>query len=458
MTEEEKLYPFQEIGAAWLAPKRFALLADEMGLGKTVQVLEALDQVKAKKVLIVCPSVARVNWIRHQDEWSDVERKFKITYELKESISLDESLICSFDYVAENFESLNLCHEWDAIIVDEAHFLKSVDAKRAKAIIGKTGLIRHSKRMWLLSGTPAPNHAGELWIILYTSGQTKLKYDEFVAYFCTTKKTHFGVKITGTNEERIPELRKLLEPIMLRRLKKDVLKDLPPITYSHKYLEPGLVDFEVMPTFTKYFLPTDRRDELMKKISDEEAMLSTVMKGMKPDNTNALNMLTSIADSVSTLRRYIGLQKVDHAVAAVKHALLSKAFEKVVVFAIHQDVIECLRIGLKEFGAVSLYGGTPAHKKQLVIDKFTNNPKCQVFIGQVLSAGTAITLTAAHNVIFVEQDWVPGNNAQAVMRVHRIGQENSVAVRFYALKDSLDERIMLLLKQKTRQLTQIFDY
>jgi SNF2 family DNA or RNA helicase len=80
-----------------------------------------------------------------------------------------------------------------------------------------------------------------------------------------------------------------------------------------------------------------------------------------------------------------------------------------------------------------------------------------VFIGNIHAAGTAITLTAAHHVWFVEQDWVPGNNAQAIMRCHRIGQKNNVSVQFISLDNSLDHTIMLILKRKTRELTEIFD-
>jgi SNF2 family DNA or RNA helicase len=128
-----------------------------------------------------------------------------------------------------------------------------------------------------------------------------------------------------------------------------------------------------------------------------------------------------------------------------------------VIFAIHRDVIENMRVGLRQFGAVCLYGGTDPEKRQKNIDRFQNNPKCRVFIGNIHAAGTAITLTAAHHVTFIEQDWVPGNNAQAVMRCHRIGQENPVSVRFIVLDGTLDAKIGYILKRKTADLTHIFD-
>jgi SWI/SNF-related matrix-associated actin-dependent regulator 1 of chromatin subfamily A len=168
-------------------------------------------------------------------------------------------------------------------------------------------------------------------------------------------------------------------------------------------------------------------------------------------------VISGVADSISTLRRYMGLQKVEPIVEMVKAAFKAKAYEKLVIFAIHRDVIENLRVGLRELKPVVLYGGTDPEKRQRNIDRFQNNPACKVFIGNIQAAGTAITLTAAHNVWFVEQDWVPGNNAQAVMRCHRIGQENPVTVRFISLDQSLDHAVMLILKRKVRDLTQIFD-
>jgi SNF2 family DNA or RNA helicase len=86
-----------------------------------------------------------------------------------------------------------------------------------------------------------------------------------------------------------------------------------------------------------------------------------------------------------------------------------------------------------------------------------NNKKCKVFIGNIMAAGTAINLTVASHVYFVEQDWVPGNNAQAVMRVHRIGQDKNVSVHFVTIDKSLDTKIAYLLKKKTQELTEIFD-
>ena len=449
-------FEYQTVGAKFLAGKAVALLADEMGLGKTGQAILGLDSILAEHVLIVCPSVARINWAREFDLWSPHKRQVRVMTNLSDVPQTDGHLVCSFDYATKNFEKLRDIG-WDLLLIDEAHFLKATDAQRSKALLGARGVIRGCKRTWLMSGTPAPNHAGELWIMLYTFGVTKLSYDAFLREYCVVRPTTFGIKVVATRTDKIPQLRQLLSKIMLRRLKKDVMKELPEIHYGYTYLEPGLVDLEILPSFVQYFLPTDRRAELQQVLKTQTELLESVERAMKPNENDKLSALAAISDSVSTLRRYVGLQKCESSIEIIARELEANAYQKIVIFAIHRDVIETMRLGLRKFGAVVLYGNTDPEKRQKNIDRFQTNPKCRVFIGNIMAAGTAITLTAAHNVTFVEQDWVPGNNAQAIMRVHRIGQENKVFVRFMVLEGTLDSKIGHILRRKTEQLTQIFD-
>jgi SWI/SNF-related matrix-associated actin-dependent regulator 1 of chromatin subfamily A len=130
------------------------------------------------------------------------------------------------------------------------------------------------------------------------------------------------------------------------------------------------------------------------------------------------------------------------------------------VFAVHRDVISILASALRKkfgrFGVVTLFGGTPPRRRQENIDRFQTDPKCRVFIGQVVAAGTAITLTAAHDVLFAEASWNPADNAQAAMRCHRIGQDEPVFVRFVSAAGTIDERIQRVLRRKTETITQLF--
>lgn len=437
------LFPFQLAGVDWLKTRRFGLLADEMGLGKTVQAIRAFEELGLNRVLVICPAVARMNWKIEFERWSKKSPKFFVPTQIRERLtpySLD-SVICSFEYASRSDGLKD--HAFDLIVIDEVHFLKSIEARRARLILGKDGLVHKTKRTWVLSGTPAPNHAGELWTLLYVFGVTRLQYTAFIETYCETVYGPRGLQILGTKRAKIPELKTLLQNFMKRRLKKDVLKDLPPIFMSEIAVEPGTV--VMSETLTA---------ELKSKIAKETALVQEIL--LKSENPMAV--LEGLADSVSTLRRYIGLQKVGPAVEMVKGELEMGLYSKIVIFAVHREVVLQLIQGLKAFNPVAIYGGISPEVRQENVRRFQTDPKVQVFVGNILAAGTNLTLTAAHQVLVVEPDWVPGNNAQAVMRCHRIGQENTVYARFMVLGDnSLDGKVTRVLRKKTKELTEIFD-
>lgn len=408
-------FPYQLVGADWLATKRHALLADEMGLGKTVQAVLAAKKIGAERILAVCPAVARFTWARHFG-WAGY-RAFPILSrrDYQYRVPNEGVVVTSYDLL----DVVQLMEQWDVIIADECHFLKSLEAQRTNNLYSKRGLVHLADVFWNVSGTPVPNHAGELWQMLYVFGVYRKSYEEFVAEFCVVRDTPYGERITGTKTKNIPALRALLAPFMLRRKKKDVLKDLPEILFADLPLPGEPVDFSVM----------DHAD---------------------------LEALETIYESVSALRRHVGLSKVAAIVDLVRDEL-DAGLDKIVLFAIHRDVIAMLETALKRYGAVSLHGGTPAAQREKNRVRFQTDPKCRVFIGQVIAAGTAIDLTAACHAIFVESDWVPGNNAQAAMRLHRIGQTRPVLIRFASLGGSLDEQIQATLRRKAKQLVQLFD-
>ena len=452
------LFPYQIEGGEWLASKAQALLADEMGLGKTAQAIRACDLTRSTKVLILCPAAARVNWLREFETFSILPRTFRIVKTRTPDLNHLDSIICSYDLAQDLNEHLK-DHHFDALILDEGHFLKNHTSKRTKAVFGVAGLIRKAARCWVLSGTPAPNHAGELWPMLYTFGATPLKYEGFIKHFCNSYASPRGrgVRcITGSKVQAIPELKVLLKKIMLRRKKEDVMTQLPPITYADVVVEAGFVDIDVESSLIQWLWPVDRRKELLEQLNKERQLLEDVT-GQAGFGPGGMRLLEAMAQSVSTLRRYSGLQKVEPVVELIASELENNAYEKVVIFALHRDVIEGLRVRLKAYKPVTLYGKTPPEQRQKNIDKFMREPKYRVFIGNIHAAGTAITLTAAHNVVFIEQDWVPGNNAQAAMRCHRIGQTKPVLVRFIGLAGNIDEKVSRILKQKARDLTEIFD-
>lgn len=459
----ETPFPYQIEGAAYVASKQHALLADEMGLGKSCQAVLACDTVGADDILVVCPAAVRINWSREFARFSPMDRDCVVLTTGRDRPAARGVTVISYDLLAANEK---LRHElksrqWDVLILDEAHYLKERSAKRTKAIYGHNsrtpGLSASSPRVWRLTGTPAPNNASELWTHLKSAGIYTGAYWDFVFEFCTGFDAGFGFKITG--HKNVDKLKFLMAQFMLRRKKETVMSQLPPISFHHVVVERSQVELD--PYFYENWRPIGAKAflaEMEAKDKTLKAALSTVRSanhGYKAGD--ALGVLNAMANSTTTLRRYIGLAKLPRCLEIIEEELASGQIDKLVLFAIHKDVIEGAREALRKYKPVTLYGGTPAEKRQANIDKFQNDPKCRVFIGNIVAAGTGITLTAAHEVAFLEADWVPSNNAQAAMRCHRIGQTKHVRVRFFSCAGSVDEDVMTTLVHKTRELAKIFD-
>ena len=476
----ETLFPYQLEGAKWLTTQSFCLLADEMGLGKSAQSIHAADLINAKSILILCPSTARINWTREFQKFSHIDREFYVIETRLPDLDTHVNLVCSYSLV----EAIPVNLTFDLLILDESHYLKSHTASRTQMVFGSKGLVHRAKKVWALSGTPCPNNASELWVLLYTFGKTPLKYNQFVEKYCTfydyyNPRGPVRRNITGTNEAAIPELKKILEPIMLRRKKDEVLKDLPPIYYSDFVVEAGKVDIDQDKAFFDYLFPRTRLPQLYEKIKADEARVEAAFKTIgiplisknqqalfhemegNPGLTNleiqTMCLITALAPSLATLRRYTGLQKVEALANKIEEEMTLGYYDKCVIFAIHQSVIEALRQKLKRWHPVTLYGGTPPEKRVQNIDKFQNTNKHKIFIGQIQAAGTAITLTRANFVFILEPSWVPAENQQAVARCHRISATKPVYVQFCLLANSIDEKIGRVLRHKTNQIDKLLN-
>jgi SWI/SNF-related matrix-associated actin-dependent regulator 1 of chromatin subfamily A len=430
------LHPYQIVGSEWLASRHAALLADDMGLGKSAQAIRACDDLLAHTVLVVCPASVVENW----------RREFA-----KFSVLGTVPAVYSYDAITRG--TAKLLHHYGVLILDEAHYLKSRDAKRTQAIFGEKcdgegGLAERAEYVFALTGTPMPNHPAELWPMLRAlapetitgkSGRP-MHYWPFVTSYCTTRDNGFGIQITGGKRHEV--LKEKLAPFMLRRLKSEVLTDLPPITWGELFVE-GKIE------------GAGGRAEAVGYMEEVNKVCSILEK-------KGVDGLREIAPHVATLRRLTGLAKVAPVVEWVKEWLESTD-RKIVLMAHHREVIEGLFDGLWGDGRFMstmdlpavVTGSTPAHLRQAGIDRFQNEPNCRVFIGQIQAAGVGITLTAASDVLFVESSWVPAENSQAAMRVHRIGQGNPCLIRFATLAGSIDEQIQKAVARKTADITKI---
>ena len=194
---------------------------------------------------------------------------------------------------------------------------------------------------------------------------------------------------------------------------------------------------------------------LIPQLDQADTQLQEALSSGSPGDQ--ISTLESMASSLATLRRYTAMSKLPAIAEQIEEDFTTNQIPKLVVFAIHKICIRWLAEKLKKFNPVTLSGDTPGHLRQAHIDKFQNDPTCRVFLGNIAAAGTGVDglQNVCDEAIFVEQDWVPSSNAQAIMRLCRIGQKNPVRARIFSLYGSVDERVQDVLTDKMRELARI---
>ncbi|MCP4744415.1 MAG: DEAD/DEAH box helicase [Actinomycetales bacterium] len=422
-----------------------ALLADDMGLGKTITALAASQAAGAWKILVVCPTVVLWNWKAEAEKWL-VWPRVQVVADGRVEIDPDaDVVVVTHGLLLRPWILSQLAAvEWDVLIVDEAHAFKSPGAKRTVALYGT--LAPCAEKVWLLTGTPCPNNVSELHTHLAGIAPERLMdpkllrpltHDRFIERFCLWRWTEYGKKITGNRKDRLEELKARLEGFVLRRKKAEVLPDLPPVRFETVFLRPLKLD--------RALAALD--SELAPRIRDAVA-----------GATDASEVFEALKDGeeFARFRRLCGVAKA-HPVADLLHAELDEGgLEKVVVFAHHKDVVEDIAARLSRFGVRTITGATSAEARAERVADFQTSPLVRVMVCNIVAGGVGVTLTAASEVVFAEQSWVPGDNAQAADRCHRIGQTRRVRVRFMALADTIDEAVTASLRQKARMLREVF--
>ena len=456
------LAPYQITGAQFLAERAHALLADEMGVGKSAQAIRACDLVHARNILIVAPANARINWTREFEKFSPFERP------AQHVTSRDMPLRPGVNVLSYALLGARDAGKWiatmpfDVVIFDEAHYLKSRSAQctrrayglRCEGVAGSGGIVSRIPRVWLLSGTPAPNHVAELWTHLHALGVYGAGYYQFVDEFCTGYQSDYGFRITGSRN--VDRLRRLLAPFMLRRLKSAVTT-LPSLSIEAHTLEPA-------PVILRHLFPVEAFNPLTSQVLQEEIdkRLATLTQTWRAasaiDEADAVGRLEALAPHQSRLRRWLALGRVPPYIEIIRAELRADPTRKLVIFAVHTAVITELWNQLREeFGAVHLFGETRPHKRQAAIDAFQNSESCRVFVGNIRAAGEAINLTAAAAIDLFESTWTPAYDQQAIMRVHRLGQDRDVIARYWSSARSVEAEIIAAVARKAAALAVVFE-
>lgn len=408
----------QQAGAAFLARAQVAMLADVPGLGKSAQVVRACDLLGVRTANVIVPNqTLAVNFAAEFQRWSLLGHETHILRSGSDAIPSGGILFTTYA-LASRPEVLRqlLKRRVDALICDEAHALKERSAMRTKAVLRKTGLLGKADRTWLLTGTPAPNHAGELYIFAKLCGAWPGSYGEFIERFCIVNENAFGIQIVGSKNH--DELKRLLAPHYIRRT---TVEGRPALTVD-----------------TRYVAATSKIDPYEKLAP---ADLESVKLAIETGNW-------SLADipAVATVRRAVGLAKAD-GVAEMVNAERDGGFKRVLVFAWHSDVIDRLQSLIP--GSVVFDGRTPQKDKERLDAAMKTDDGPPVVIAQLAAAGVGYTWTRYARVVIAEPAWTPDVNDQAIARAWRKGQASPVLASFVALKGSLDQRITAALHRKS---------
>jgi SWI/SNF-related matrix-associated actin-dependent regulator 1 of chromatin subfamily A len=450
------LFPHQHTGAMRIATKVPTYLALDMGIGKTRTFIEAVLLRRAKRALVICPASALLVWKREISLWAP-GATFVIVKKAADLAKPAHWFIVSHGLMSQTNgpipAALFLGPAFDMTAIDEAQAFNAADTNRVKALrraAHKLGDITP------LSGTPMKNHAGDLYTLLsicWPQGM-KLTRAEYEERFCKVSHKYFGgsrpIKVIE-GSKNLDQLKTLIAPFMMRVRKEEVFKDLPAIIWD-----------QIPVPLDASHLPGPEAEALRVRISEIIAMTSPTGDGTTSVDAATKALAAAGGGHLMTLRRMLGLAKLRGATEYIIDMLDNLPPDrKVLVFAHHADVIRALTTHLAEYSPAVLVGDTSAKDREAAVDKFLNDHRCRVFIGNIQAAGTAITLVGpkckCSDVVFVESSWTPMDNAQAACRVHRIGQKDGVVARMLSASGTVDDLINSLLVRKARDFTQLFD-
>ena len=449
----DKAYrPFQRAGIAYALAHPSALIADEMGLGKTIQAIGVINADESlKSILIVCPLLVKLNWANELGEW--LVRDLSIGVADTKTMPDTDIVIIHPDAVRVRPDDLR-AREWDLIVVDEAHYFKNPKSKRTQALLGhgKSNPPVQARRKLCLTGTPIPNRPVEMFPLLNWLCPTQFgNWFDYAKTYCAAYSDGYGWNVSGaSNLDQLQN--KLRANLMVRRLKSEVLTELPPkqrqvIVLDAKSIEGGVAIIEREAEKLAEFEAAVTEAQIRVELAEGDEYKAAVEQ---------LKVVTSAEISVlSQLRHETALAKAP-AVAEHVRELLEDT-PKLTLWAHHKDVVAFLDEALADLGVVKITGDTPEQARQEAVERFQTDPKVRVFIGSITAAGVGITLTEATVAVFAELDWVPGNVTQAEDRIHRIGQTNSVLIQHVVLDKSIDAKLAKTLVRKQEIAEQALD-
>lgn len=434
------LYPYQEIAVAFLESRldtKGALIGDQPGLGKTIEALTWLSlHPNARPILVITQASIKRNWYREVEKWLP-NSQIQILDSGKDTLDPDANVvIINYDLIwRENIEKQLLARKFQIVIFDEVTHLKEKSTKRTKSA---KKISRKSKFNVGLSGTPILNRPIEFFTFLNIISPKQFPSQfKFGMRYCNGYNNGFGYVFKGSS--RIDELRGLLQPLMIRRRKDEVLKELPEKVQRDIFVDmPGSY-------YQDYMAAENDLVNTLQSLNDDGPVSQEY-------NDNHMWLLSKL----NYLRHLVGLAKAEAAEDIIQSFV--EAGEKLVVFGHHHDVLDKMDDYLTKKGIihVKVDGRTPNSARQEQVDQFQDNANCMVFLAST-AMGMGVTLTAASNALFVERQWTPGIEEQMEDRLHRIGQNRGVVAHYMQVENSIDSKMAKLVEEKRSILMEVLD-
>ncbi len=439
------LKPHQVVGRDTLVARarlpeeyiRHFILADEQRVGKCAQGLTAAAELGVRRVAVLCKAIGRDNWIEQHDIWTP-DRPFKLWVE-------------SYNRYTRNADVQASLRQFkpDILILDEAQWIRNQDSKSTMLLYGDNcegdGDVSHAGLVWIMSGTLAPNNAGELWTHLYALWEWPYDYREHIDRYTRWSMGDYGPRFWGLNEEHAPELKRFLRKISLRRLFSEVNPASGKPVWQHVTLTP------------KASLAAIHR--LEKNPAVRRVLDRIIAREEFPETEEGEAAEKALDDTpLATLLRLIGEAKAPLAVEHVRDMLDDRQAEHVLLGAWHHPVLDALERGLKKakLRVLRVDGKTP-QPKRMAMQKAWLRGEADVFLGQLAACGTSIDLSRADCVVFAESSWAPDDNLQFVMRANNLAKQTPLPVDVLGLANSTDVGVQNVNARKGEQSSQLWE-
>ncbi|XP_026157049.1 DNA annealing helicase and endonuclease ZRANB3 [Mastacembelus armatus] len=432
------LMPFQREGVEFaLSRNGRCMIADEMGLGKTVQAIAVAYAYRHEwPLLVVVPSSMRYPWIEELERWIPELQPgdINLVENKSDTMGISSSKVTVLGYGLLSTDARHLVEalsrqKFAVIVVDESHYLKSRNAARTKVLVP---FIQKAKRAILLTGTPALGRPEELFTQIDALYPMRFgTWTDYAKKFCNAHFKYFGFRRHWDcrGASNLDELHQQLSQIMIRRLKAEVLTQLPPKVRQR--------------------IPFDLPKEAAKEASASFAEWERLMSGLRSGVTATDSSLTEVIGLVTQMYKQTAIAKAGAVKDYIKMMLEAEQL-KFLVFAHHHTMLQACTEAVIECkaGYIRIDGKVPSSERIKLVHKFQTDPETRVAILSIQAAGQGLTLTAASHVVFAELYWNPGHIKQAEDRAHRIGQTASVNVHYLIAKGTIDTFMWSMLNRK----------